>query len=778
MIRVHLISHTHWDREWYEPHEAFRFRLNHLFEVLLDCLKNDPKFTFFLDGQTAMLEDAMAVRPGLLTSLRPYFDSGQLEIGPWYIQADHYLVSRKSIEENLKLATRMCRDWGITPCQIAYIPDQFGHPACLPDIFNDFGMPVAFAKRGLAEDTPPVLRWKGSSGKEVILLYQSYDPLNVYPGSGWGARLPLSPKELAQGVEKYLLNLYGATEKIPADILIMFGTDHQFPWPDLGTLIKAANTLLAPHFELLASTWKRYLSVFKIPSDCPTVTGELRILHEERLLQGTHSSRSYLKVENDELMHFAEIQAAPLLQAVHADPPPAWINDALQYGWKLILQNQPHDSICGCSHDWVHQHMQLRSQKAQLWFQKLSAALLSNLAAPTASGSAAEVLLYHSGGIESSHLLTLYTPVGEFPSAIQDPTGQSLDFRLLDSESTTCLLTGPYHGTDEPECHKHLLVLDLYQPAVQQIQLKLHTAPKPLQPLAESMPLKLPWKKQLPWGGVRFDENGLLYLTRNTEWIGPIGFFEDQGDCGDTYNFCPTDDLPCIFDHLGTSSATYMELGKRHVIVTDQRLVLPDGLYPLDRRTRSEDLVTSVAESAYTVWEHAPFVPLELIINNQSKDHRLRWGCRPFKVQSIIARDVSGWIERPLRKPDDWRCTYTHPHSGWILLKGSNHECLAIYALGLREYELAEDGTFYLTLIRAVDWLSRADLSSRRYPAGPEVYVPAAQMPGPWKFRLAVGLQTRPEDCEAQFKRWAVAPLVYQNLENLVGLSASKKTTA
>jgi alpha-mannosidase len=204
--------------------------------------------------------------------------------------------------------------------------------------------------------------------------------------------------------------------------------------------------------------------------------------------------------------------------------------------------------------------------------------------------------------------------------------------------------------------------------------------------------------------------------------------------------------------------------------VLDQRLLLPESLYTLDRSARSEELVPSTIESTYTFASDLPLVPIQISVHNQSKDHRLRIGFRPFEIESILARDVSGWVERPLQKPEEWRCTYSHPHSGWLLIKGQKGQCLALYALGLREYELADDGTLYLTLLRCVDWLSRSDLSSRRYPAGPAVYVPGAQMLGQWQFRLAVGLQNSPEECETQFKRWATGPLVYQDLEALLGL--------
>ena len=63
MLDIHVVSHTHWDREWYLTHEQFRFRLVALVDRLLDLLDADPSYKHFhLDGQTIVLP---LVAPGL-----------------------------------------------------------------------------------------------------------------------------------------------------------------------------------------------------------------------------------------------------------------------------------------------------------------------------------------------------------------------------------------------------------------------------------------------------------------------------------------------------------------------------------------------------------------------------------------------------------------------------------------------------------------------------------------------------------------------------------------
>ncbi|TRO56363.1 hypothetical protein E2P64_06090, partial [Candidatus Bathyarchaeota archaeon] len=62
--KVILVSHTHWDREWYLPFEDFRWLLVKTIDQLIDLMENNQKYHYFnLDGQTIILEDYLELRP-------------------------------------------------------------------------------------------------------------------------------------------------------------------------------------------------------------------------------------------------------------------------------------------------------------------------------------------------------------------------------------------------------------------------------------------------------------------------------------------------------------------------------------------------------------------------------------------------------------------------------------------------------------------------------------------------------------------------------------------
>jgi len=107
-LTVHVVSHTHWDREWYEPAGRFRQRLVALIDEILD----DPPLrgdSFLLDGQAIVLADYLAVRPERRAELAALLQRGAIEAGPWYVLADELIPSGEAMVRNLLAVVRCCR---------------------------------------------------------------------------------------------------------------------------------------------------------------------------------------------------------------------------------------------------------------------------------------------------------------------------------------------------------------------------------------------------------------------------------------------------------------------------------------------------------------------------------------------------------------------------------------------------------------------------------------------------------------------------------------------
>src|SRR4029079_9643324 len=176
MLDIHVVSHTHWDREWYLTYEQFRVRLVALIDRLLDLLHADPSYKklhlpdpsythFHLDGQTIVLEDYLEIRPEQEPRLRLAIEQGRILIGPWYVMPDEFLVSGESLVRNLLRGHRISREFG-SPMPVGYLPDLFGHVGQMPQIW-----------RRVCLDTP--ILWRGFGGRDAEYWWQAPDGSRV-----------------------------------------------------------------------------------------------------------------------------------------------------------------------------------------------------------------------------------------------------------------------------------------------------------------------------------------------------------------------------------------------------------------------------------------------------------------------------------------------------------------------------------------------------------------------------------------------------------------------
>ena len=187
-LTFHLIPHTHWDREWYLPRAAFQSRLAGAATALAKLLDDDPAARFTLDGQTILLDDALAMRPELAETLTRAVHEQRLDIGPWYVLTDEQIPAGESLLRNLLLGSQDARQVG-SRMDVLYSPDAFGHPAALPMLAHEFGMGTGVIWRGLggSGDTGDLYRWHAPSGDEIVIYHlppQGYEVGGDLPDAG------------------------------------------------------------------------------------------------------------------------------------------------------------------------------------------------------------------------------------------------------------------------------------------------------------------------------------------------------------------------------------------------------------------------------------------------------------------------------------------------------------------------------------------------------------------------------------------------------------------
>lgn len=389
-----IVSHTHWDREWYETFQRFRLRLVRLMDKLLHMLDTDPAYRYFmLDGQTIVLDDYLQIRPKREADLRRHVQQGRLLIGPWHLLPDEFLVSGEALVRNLLLGERTARRFG-AKMKVGYTPDPFGHISQLPQILRGFDIDCAATRRGL-DDQPTELLWQSPDGSTVLLCYlrDGYDNAARLPVHDDGAFVA-EVRRLRDSLEPYATTDY---------VLLMNGVDHMEPVPGLPAAIARAKTL-APELSVEHGTLPLYLDAVKealsLDMDklrldgqkLQRVRGELRSPKRHHLLPGVLSARMWIKQRNTQIQNVLERWAEPFsaLAAVAGNGQDASTGAAalVWQAWKYLLQNHPHDSICGCSIDQVHREMVTRFDWAEQIAEEVTRQSLTALAGHVNTASA------------------------------------------------------------------------------------------------------------------------------------------------------------------------------------------------------------------------------------------------------------------------------------------------------------------------------------------------------------------------------------------------------
>ncbi|MGO4545809.1 alpha-mannosidase [Paenibacillus sp. 2TAB23] len=368
---AHIISHTHWDREWYLPYEKHHVLLVKLMDTLLHTLDTDPDFkSFYLDGQTIILEDYLQVRPENRERLERYIKEGRIPIGPWYILQDAFLTSSEANIRNLQIGHQDAGRYG-TIAKVGYFPDTFGNIGQAPQILRQAGIDNAVFGRGVKptgfnntvadsdyESSFSELIWEGPDGSRVLgVLF-----------ANWYCNGMEVPTDEA-GAKEYWERKLAEAEKYAAtgQLLFMNGCDHQPIQQDLSAALATARELF-PETEFIHSNFHDYLASVNasLTRELSVVKGELRSQRTDgwSTLVNTASARVYLKQMNQLGQAMLEKVAEPLATLAyslgHEYP-----HHLFTYAWKTLMQNHPHDSICGCSVDEVHREMITRFDKSR-----------------------------------------------------------------------------------------------------------------------------------------------------------------------------------------------------------------------------------------------------------------------------------------------------------------------------------------------------------------------------------------------------------------------------
>lgn len=340
MKKVIAYLHTHWDREWYREFEVFRLRLLRVFDNVLELLENNKIPSFYFDGQVSALLDYLEIRPEKETLVRKFISEKKLFIGPCFTLVDEFLTDKTAFEKNLEIGLRISREFGCNDF-IGYLADTFGHSQNIPPIFQKFGIDKCVVWRGCA-DFPAEFTFNGINTVNLVRGYF----MDIFS----------APMTIEQKAEWLKGNLDKIAEKSGDYLLLPIGADHLGIEPDIAEQIKQVNKLL-DDYEITLSNPFEYFELVKDNFKQFEWNDELRDNSKTFILQGSYSARTKLKQYNVKCTYMLE-QADKLQQKYGSN-----YNAVIEYAYKLLLKNQAHDGICGCSTDLVHRENITRYEK-------------------------------------------------------------------------------------------------------------------------------------------------------------------------------------------------------------------------------------------------------------------------------------------------------------------------------------------------------------------------------------------------------------------------------
>jgi hypothetical protein len=404
---VGIVPHTHWDREWHVPFQAGRVHLVRLLDSLLDALDTGGPAHFWLDGQTALIDDYLAVRPDAEERVRAAVAAGRLGIGPWAVQMDQFVVSPETIVRNLDAGLRRRAALGAEGPAVGYGPDVFGHVAQLPQILRQAGIEHAVVWRGVpAAVDATAFRWEAPDGSVVRAeyLYGSYANGKDLPHDGPGlvARARSWEDEVAGRRVGGLLLMNGGDQR-PAETAVA------------GAVAEANRVQRRYRFEVAdlarwladqrADTPDRALTVWR---------GELRSSARAPLLSGVISNRVDVRAAAAAAERAVERRAEPLLALFR--PAKEWAAAAplLAVAWDRLIANSAHDSACACCTDPVADQVLVRYAEARQIGNTLADQALVDLAAETGT-AAGDVLVVNTQPQTRSGIVEITTLAARDP---------------------------------------------------------------------------------------------------------------------------------------------------------------------------------------------------------------------------------------------------------------------------------------------------------------------------------------------------------------------------
>ncbi|MDE7050752.1 MAG: alpha-mannosidase [Lactobacillus sp.] len=750
---VHIIPHTHWDREWFfTSSRAKVYMLKDLQDIIM-TLKNNPDFRcFILDGQVSLVEDYLKWRPQDRNKIVELVRNNKLIIGPWYTQTDQFIPSAECIVRNLLYGMEYAGKLG-GYMNVAYVPDSFGQESSMPQIYQGLGIKRALLWRGFTDDQAPKSEfiWQGEDGSKIKVYRYAC-------GYFIGGLIDETRLDKIMYQEPFKTVVHQATTN---HIAFPQGSDMAPIRFDLPAIVEKLN-ILNKEFNFKISSITEYMdAVDRKKTKLATLKGEYNYGKNMRVHKTNYSSRSDIKKLNTIIQNYLTNILEPVLvlgEQYGLEYPKDTVKDL----WKLMFENSAHDSSANCVSDSVNEDIYLRYKQIKdvatsltdLTLREISTRIKSPTNYPVTITVFNTLLQPRTEVIRTS----IYTPYLNFK--IKDSDSHIFEYSIenisevSDEVKGATIQLNPGDKIYKPEkvykVDVSIELRDIPSMGYKQLYVVPRKSIDELHRLESSSSNEIENEKFI----VEVNNEGSLDITDKES--GKIykhqAILEENGDGGDSYNYSPAhNDLICY-----STNQTYTVQAKKspitQILTIKYNFKVPKNL---EHRKFKECTSNFPVILKVRLNKNSRVIDFELDIDNRKvDDHRLcidfdtgviakyaiddiQFGTtkRPFVLKKAMAswkKNPNLWQEKPISI--NTMQTFTS--------LSNNNETFAVIPQGVREYEnIGKDHQIIrLTVFRTYGRLGKKDLIYRpgRASGDATVATPNAELHKKLKFNFGV----------------------------------------
>lgn len=771
MKKVHVVSHTHWDREWYFTIEDSNILLGENLDKILSTLENNPEYnSYTLDAQSSLVEEYLKIKPENYERVKNVISNKKLFVGPWYTQTDTLLVNKESLIRNLYYGTTIAKKFGHS-LNVGYLPDTFGQNAYLPSIFKNFGIDYSILKRGVYLKNlknNDNFTWVSPDNKSIPTNYMS---VGYSAGEFFESDLDYINDTLTPMLDK--INKNNIENK---NLLYFAGGDQNLINSNMPKDIEIINKNIKG-YELILSDLEKFMEE-SISEDSfeNKLYGELRDTGNQRVHKTIGSMRYDIKKLNSRI----ENKILNVLEPLYSigknfgiDYTQAWLDSI----WKTLFDAHAHDSMGCCNSDDTNREVKNRLIKSERIVDGLINLIKKRIIKSISKTIGKEniFVLFNTNVKENNEFNqgVLFTKSKYF--SIKDLSGEKVTFEKNSqkyiSGGKKIILTEKgdieeeipgYYRTEitlkakvQPMGWKTFIVNDVENDNLITKEDKENTIQN------ENLKLVV-------------NPNTIDIFFKDTELKDCI-YFENCADFGDSYDFSPLEnDTPFIIKNFEIISREIKEnLEKIEVL---SKITLPKNL---DNRVAKINDVEFKIVTIFEIRKGEKYIRIKHNILNNIEDHRVRCVFKTPFTQLNRSYSDSGFslIEHKtdIEEMKTWReDNYVEApvpiyNMENIALVKENNLVMGTIVEGLKEYEILDNSHLALTLFRSVGLLGRDNLVWRPNRASginnTTVYTPDGQIQGRLEFEYALYFDniSRESDIFENVEKYLKTLTCYQN---------------